>query len=61
MLVEKQMPVDELPPLPSMRDAASTAVWIQQALRGEQPVPASIAEQVHQCLFVAKDLQSRRQ
>ena len=48
-----------LPDLPETSDAASTAVWIQQVLRGEQPVPVSIAEQVTHCLSVSKQLQSR--
>lgn len=61
ILVQKQDPVDELPALPSGRDAASTAAWISAALSGEQPVPASIAGQVAQCLFVSKDLQSRQE
>lgn len=59
-LVQRQEPVDELPPLPSQSDAATTAVWINAALRGEQPVPAPIAEQVEQCLHVAKALQQRQ-
>lgn len=55
-LVQKQEAVDELPPLPPQRDAAATAQWISAALRGEQPVPRPIAEQVEHCLRVAKQL-----
>ena len=55
-LVQRQEPVDALPPLPAQSDAATTAAWIAAALRGEQPVPAPIAEQVEQCLQVAKAL-----
>lgn len=57
-LVQKQAPVDELPPLPHQSDAATTARWIEAALRGEQPVPQPIAEQVEHCLHVAKRLQA---
>ncbi|KIF81046.1 glycosyl transferase [Noviherbaspirillum autotrophicum] len=57
-VVHKQEPVDELPPLPHQSDAATTARWIEAALRGEQPVPQPIAEQVEHCLHVAKRLQA---
>ncbi|MDB5770578.1 MAG: ybiB [Burkholderia sp.] len=56
VLVQKQEPVNEMPPLPSQSDAATTAQWIQAALRGEQPIPAPITEQVEHCLQVAKRL-----
>jgi anthranilate phosphoribosyltransferase len=59
-LVQRQEPVDELPPLPAQSDASTTAAWISAALRGEQPVPAPIAEQVEQCLHVAQSLQQRQ-
>jgi anthranilate phosphoribosyltransferase len=59
-LVHKQAPVDELPLLPLQSDAASTAAWIQKALQDEQLVPASIAEQVKQCLQVANILQAKQ-
>jgi anthranilate phosphoribosyltransferase len=59
-LVQRQEPVDELPPLPAQSDAATTAAWIAAALRGEQPVPAPIAEQVEQCLQVAQSLQRQQ-
>lgn len=59
-LVQKQAPVDEMPPLPTQSDAASTARWITAALRGEEPVPAPIAEQVEHCLHVAKSLQQKQ-
>jgi anthranilate phosphoribosyltransferase len=58
VLVERDAPTDELAPAPSARDAASTAAWIGQALRGEVPVPASIAAQVAHCLRVSKALQA---
>jgi anthranilate phosphoribosyltransferase len=58
-LVQRQEPVDALPPLPAQSDAAATATWITAALRGEQPVPAPIAEQVEQCLHVAKALRQQ--
>jgi anthranilate phosphoribosyltransferase len=60
-LVQKQAAVDELPPLPEARDAVTTAAWIRAALAGEQPVPASIAEQVEHCLIVAKRIQDRQE
>jgi len=53
ILVQKQEAVDELPPLPLQRDAATTAEWIRSALNGSQPVPVPIAEQVEHCLHVA--------
>lgn len=56
VLVEKQTLVQTLPVLPSDRDAATTAVWIHAVLCGEIPVPASIAEQVEQCLMASKAL-----
>jgi anthranilate phosphoribosyltransferase len=60
ILVQKQEPVDEMPPLPHESDAASTAQWISAALKGDQPVPAPIAEQVEQCLHVAKHLHAKQ-
>jgi anthranilate phosphoribosyltransferase len=59
-LVQKQPPNDALPPLPSASDAPTTAAWIEQALRGEQPVPAPIAEQVEHCLHVSRHIQARQ-
>lgn len=59
-LVQKQAPVDELPPLPAQSDAATTAAWIRAALEGREPVPAPIAEQVEHCLHVAKLLQQKQ-
>ncbi|HJV86660.1 MAG TPA: DNA-binding protein YbiB [Noviherbaspirillum sp.] len=58
ILVQKQEPVDEMPPLPSSNDAETTAEWIRQALAGTQPIPAPIAEQVEHCLQVAKRLRA---
>jgi anthranilate phosphoribosyltransferase len=60
VLVQKQEAVDEMPPLPTQSDAATTAQWIHAALRGEQPVPVPIAEQAEHCLQVAKRLRTRR-
>jgi anthranilate phosphoribosyltransferase len=58
LLVQRDAPTDELAQLPEARDAATTAAWIAQALRGEAPVPPSIREQVAQCLLVSKALQA---
>ena len=59
VLIEKQAPVDESPPLPPSSDAKTTAEWILQALEGKQPVPAPIAEQVRQCVQVASQMRER--
>ena len=59
VLVEKQLLVDDLPHLPAERDAATTAEWIGAVLRGEVPVPPSIAEQVAQCLMASQEIASR--
>lgn len=56
VLVEKQTLVQTLPVLPGDKDAATTATWIHAVLRGDIPVPASIAEQVEQCLMASKAL-----
>jgi len=58
-LVEKQEPVDEMPPLPEASDAATTARWINAALAGEQPIPVPILDQVQQCLVVSRQLAAR--
>ena len=58
LLVQRDAPTDEVAQLPPERDAASTAAWIRQALRGEAPVPASITAQVAQCLLVSKAIQA---
>lgn len=60
ILVQKQEPVDEMPPLPAERDAVTTAKWIEAALRGDVPVPVSIAEQVEHCLLISKSLKSKQ-
>ncbi len=57
-LIERQQPVDEMPPLPAASDAATTAAWIAEALEGKQPIPAPILDQVAQCLKVAKAMQA---
>jgi len=59
-LVQKQEPVDEMPPLPHETDAAGTAKWIAAALEGAQPVPQPIAEQVEHCLHVARQLRAKQ-
>jgi anthranilate phosphoribosyltransferase len=59
VLIEKQAPVDESPPLPEASDAKTTAEWILQALEGQQPVPEPITEQVRQCVQVAHQLGER--
>jgi anthranilate phosphoribosyltransferase len=59
-LVPKQTLVGELPLLPENKDAPTTAAWISSVLKGEVPVPASIAEQVAQCLLVSRTVQSRQ-
>ncbi|MEN9868004.1 MAG: anthranilate phosphoribosyltransferase [Pseudomonadota bacterium] len=56
VMVEKQAPVDEWPPMPAERDAATTAQWIAAALRGEVPIPEPIQVQVAHCLQVARTL-----
>jgi anthranilate phosphoribosyltransferase len=53
-LIERQEPVDTMPPLPAASDAATTAAWIRDALAGKQPVPAPIAEQVAQIVNVVR-------
>lgn len=53
-LIERQQPVDDMPPFPAASDAATTAAWIQEALAGKQPVPAPIAEQAEQILHVVR-------
>jgi len=58
LLLPKQTLVQEVPQLPAERDAATTAAWIEAVLRGELPVPASIAEQVAQCLAASKALRA---
>ena len=59
-LVQRQAPVDEMPPLPAQSDAATTAAWIRAALDGREPVPAPVAEQVEHCLHVARLLQQKQ-
>jgi anthranilate phosphoribosyltransferase len=59
LLVQRDAPTDEVAQLPEARDDATTAAWIDRALRGEAPIPGSIAEQVAQCLLVSKALQAR--
>lgn len=60
VLVQKQAPVDELPPLPPASDAETTAAWIAEALAGTQPVPQPIIEQVEHCLLVSRQIQARQ-
>ena len=56
LLVQRDAPTDEIAQVPQGRDAATTGQWIARALRGDVPVPASIASQVAQCLLVSKEL-----
>lgn len=59
MLVERQAPGNELPPLPESIEAHATAAWIEAALQGDQPVPQPIIEQVEQCLSVSRQIRAR--
>ncbi len=56
VLVQKQVPGLPVPEQPDGRDAAGTAAWIAQALRGEVAVPPAIVEQVARCKEVARTL-----
>jgi anthranilate phosphoribosyltransferase len=58
VLVRRDPPTDDVALVPEARDAATTAAWITRALRGEVAVPASITEQVAQCLLVSRALQA---
>lgn len=60
VLVQKQEPVDAMPPLPASREPQITAAWINDALKGRAPIPAPIAEQVEQCLHVSKQIHNRQ-
>ena len=59
LLVERDAPTDVLSDVPDGRDAATTAAWIGAALRGEVPVPASIATQVAYCVEVSRKIRAR--
>ncbi|WP_306395127.1 DNA-binding protein YbiB [Telluria beijingensis] len=59
LLVERDAPTDALSEVPDGRDAATTAAWIGAALRGEVPVPASIATQVAYCVEVSRKIRAR--
>ena len=54
VLVERQMLAETLPVLPEDKSAASTAAWIAAVLRGEIPVPDSIAQQAAHCKEVSR-------
>jgi len=56
VLVEKAQQAEEDVLLPDDKSATATAAWIASVLRGEVPVPASIAEQVTQCVKAARAL-----
>jgi anthranilate phosphoribosyltransferase len=58
LLVERDAPADILAEVPEARDAAATAAWIAQALRGEVPVPPSISAQVAACVRTARALRT---
>ena len=47
------------PAAPDALDAKTTAQWIGAVLAGEIPVPANIAAQREQCIFIAAKLKSR--
>jgi anthranilate phosphoribosyltransferase len=57
-LIERQAPNDELPILPAASDAQTTAVWIKEALAGQQAIPAPITAQLEHCLNVARQLRA---
>ncbi|MGV8894110.1 MAG: DNA-binding protein YbiB [Burkholderiaceae bacterium] len=57
-LVQTLPASDAVIALPEERDASSTALWTEAVLRQEQPVPATIAEQVKYCLQVSRQLQA---
>ncbi|UGQ45533.1 DNA-binding protein YbiB [Massilia endophytica] len=59
VLVEKQTLVETLPALPEDKSAAATAAWISAVLRGDVPVPDSIAQQVSHCLAISRTLRQR--
>ncbi len=59
LLVERDAPTDDLAIVPDGRDAATTAAWIGAALRGEVPVPPSIATQVAYCIEVSRKIRAR--
>ncbi|NHZ78713.1 DNA-binding protein YbiB [Massilia sp. CCM 8695] len=58
VLVQRDAPTDDVAEGPAERDAATTAAWITRALEGGVAVPASITEQVAQCLLVSKSIQA---
>ena len=48
--------LSDLPDLPKTTDAISTAAYIQSVMKGQQPVPPSIAMQVEHILHLVKQL-----
>lgn len=58
VLVQRDAPTDDVAEGPAERDGATTAAWIARALEGGVAVPASITEQVAQCLLVSKSIQA---
>lgn len=58
VLVQRDAPTDDVAEAPAERDALTTAAWIAGALEGRVAVPASIREQVAQCLLVSKSIQA---
>jgi anthranilate phosphoribosyltransferase len=58
VLAESDAPGDPTAALPEASDAATTAAWIERALRGEVPVPAPIAAQAAHCLAVCRALRA---
>ena len=59
VLVEKQDVATSEIDLPAERDADTTARWIDDVLCGVREVPATIADQVAQCLIACSELRKR--
>jgi anthranilate phosphoribosyltransferase len=51
----------QLPDLPKTTDAASTAQYIDEVLRGEKPVPRPISQQVEHILHLIKQITQQAQ
>ena len=56
LLVPRDAPTDLVAPAPEARDAAATAAWIARALADPALVPASIAQQVAECVKASRRL-----
>ncbi|MBA5735394.1 DNA-binding protein YbiB, partial [Escherichia coli] len=55
-LIEAERSSTDAPPvaLPESRDAATTAAWTDAVLRGEVPVPDTVARQVTTIVQIAR-------